>query len=58
MRLKDRIRGYLPVVIDVETSGFNDKTDALLEICAILLSMDENGSFFSKDNASLPCQTF
>ena len=48
MELKDRIRGYLPVVIDVETSGFNDKTDALLEICAILLSMDENGSFFPK----------
>ena len=48
MELKDRIRGYLPVVIDVETSGFNDKTDALLEICAILLSMDENGSFLPK----------
>ena len=48
MELKDRIRGYLPVVIDVETSGFNDKTDALLEICAILLSMDENGCFFPK----------
>ena len=48
MELKDRIRGYLPVVIDVETSGFNDKTDALLEICAILLSMDENGYFFPK----------
>ena len=48
MKLKDRIRGYLPVVIDVETSGFNEKTDALLEICAIILSMDEEGSFFAK----------
>ena len=48
MRLKDRIRGYLPVVIDVETSGFNEKTDALLEICAIIISMDERGSFFPK----------
>ena len=48
MRLKDRIRGYLPVVIDVETSGFNEKTDALLEICAIIISMDESGSFFPK----------
>ena len=48
MRLKDRIRGYLPVVIDLETSGFNDKTDALLEICAIMLGMDESGSFFPK----------
>ena len=48
MKLKDRIRGYLPVVIDVETSGFNEKTDALLEICAIILGMDEEGSFFPK----------
>lgn len=48
MELKDRIRGYLPVVIDVETSGFNEQTDALLEICAIILGMDEEGSFFAK----------
>ena len=27
-----RFRGYLPVVIDVETGGFNHNTDALLEI--------------------------
>ncbi|RUO35324.1 ribonuclease T [Aliidiomarina sanyensis] len=40
--LKDRFRGYLPVVIDVETGGFNAKTDALLEIAAVLL--DFNGS--------------
>ena len=48
MKLKDRIRGYLPVVIDVETSGFNEQTYALLEICAIILGMDEEGSFFAK----------
>ena len=48
MTLKDRIRGYLPVVIDVETAGFNENTDALLEICAIILGFDDNGNFFSK----------
>ena len=48
MKLKDRIRGYLPVVIDVETSGFNEQTDAILEICAIILGMDEEGSFLAK----------
>jgi ribonuclease T len=37
MQIKDRIRGYLPVVIDIETGGFNDKTDAMLEICAITI---------------------
>lgn len=41
--LKARFRGYFPVVIDVETAGFNAKTDALLEICAVTLRMDEQG---------------
>jgi ribonuclease T len=45
MELKDRIRGYLPVVIDVETAGFNESKDALLEICAIILDIDESGKF-------------
>ncbi len=43
LTLKKRFRGYFPVVIDVETAGFNAETDALLEICAITLRMDENG---------------
>jgi len=39
--LAQRFRGYYPVVIDVETAGFNAKTDALLEIAATLLGMNE-----------------
>jgi ribonuclease T len=38
-----RFRGFLPVVIDVETGGFNSKTDALLEIAAVLIGMDDKG---------------
>ena len=41
--LSDRFRGFYPVVIDVETAGFNAKTDALLEIAAVTLKMDEEG---------------
>lgn len=41
--LSSRFRGFYPVVIDVETSGFNSKTNALLEIAAITLRMDHNG---------------
>lgn len=41
--LASRFRGYFPVVIDVETAGFNDNTDALLEIAAVTLRMDEEG---------------
>lgn len=41
--LKGRFRGFYPVVIDVETAGFDAKTNALLEIAAITLRMDEEG---------------
>ena len=40
--MKQRFRGYLPVVIDVETAGFNASTDALLEIAAVILNFDEH----------------
>ena len=38
-----RFRGFLPVVVDVETAGFNAKRDALLEIAAVTLAIDEQG---------------
>ncbi|SMF03699.1 RNAse T [Alteromonadaceae bacterium Bs31] len=38
-----RFRGFLPVIIDVETGGFNAATDALLEIAAVTVRMDEHG---------------
>jgi len=39
-----RFRGYLPVAIDVETGGFHPATDALLEIAAVLIDMDSDGT--------------
>ncbi len=39
-----RFRGFLPVVIDVETGGFNSQTDALLEIAAVFLEMRSDGT--------------
>jgi ribonuclease T len=38
-----RFRGFLPVVVDIETGGFNSDTDALLEIAAVLIDMDADG---------------
>ena len=38
-----RFRGFLPVVVDVETAGFNAKRDALLEIAAVTLAIDDQG---------------
>ena len=40
--LADRFRTYLPVVIDIETGGFNSATDAVLEISAVILNMDKD----------------
>ena len=38
-----RFRGFLPVVVDVETAGFNPERDALLEVAAVLLTMNDDG---------------
>jgi len=44
--IADRFRGFLPVVVDVETAGFNPKTDALLEIAAVIIQMDDKGRLY------------
>ena len=41
--MANRFRGFLPVVVDVETGGFNAKTDALLELAAVLLEINADG---------------
>jgi ribonuclease T len=41
--MNKRFRGFLPVVVDVETAGFNPHNDALLEIAAVTLEADEKG---------------
>jgi len=41
--MADRFRGFLPVIIDVETGGFDCERHALLEIAAVIVRMDETG---------------
>lgn len=38
-----RFRGFLPVVVDVETAGITPHKNALLEVAIVLLEMDEQG---------------
>jgi ribonuclease T len=40
--LDKRFRGYLPVVIDIETAGFNPKKNALLEIAAVIVELNSD----------------
>ena len=38
-----RFRGYLPVIVDIETSGFSPKHNAVLEIAAVIIRMTPEG---------------
>jgi ribonuclease T len=40
-----RFRGFLPVVIDAETGGFDSQNDALLEVAMVLIDLDSQGIF-------------
>jgi len=56
--LKDRFRGFLPVVVDIETGGFNCNTDAILEIAVTLLSMNAEGELVVAETHSHNVEPF
>ena len=43
--IKHRFRGFLPVIVDVETAGVEPHKNALLEMCIVLLNVDDQGYF-------------
>lgn len=43
--IKERFRGFLPVVVDVETSGIVPHKHALLEVAIVLLDYTEKGEY-------------
>jgi len=57
-RIAHRFRGYLPVVVDVETGGFEARTDALLEIAAVTLRMDEAGVLHPGETVAAHVEAF
>jgi len=54
----NRFRGFLPVVVDVETGGFNKDTDALLEIGAVILGVEQDGSVVPRETVAAHVQPF
>lgn len=39
--LAARFRGFLPVVVDIETGGFDPRNDAILDVAGVLLRYDD-----------------
>lgn len=56
--LAQRFRGFLPVIVDVETGGFNSHTDALLEIAAVTIRMDQEGFLHRHETFSFHVEPF
>lgn len=44
--IASRFRGFLPIVVDLETGGFNANKDALLELAAVILNIDSQGRLY------------
>ncbi|HEV7779164.1 MAG TPA: ribonuclease T [Luteibacter sp.] len=57
-RMAERFRGFLPVVVDVETGGFDSETDALLEIAVVTIGMDAEGMVFPHPAVSANVEPF
>jgi ribonuclease T len=56
--IKDRFRGFLPVVVDIETGGVNAATDAMLQIAATLVHMEADGRLYRGETHTHHVQPF
>jgi len=56
--IASRFRGFLPVVVDVETGGFNHATDALLEIAAVTVAYNAHGDLDLHESVSYHVEPF
>lgn len=53
-----RFRGFLPVAVDIESGGFNPRTDALLEVAAVLIEPGPDGSLRRGDTVRYHVKPF
>ena len=56
--ISQRFRGFLPIVVDIETGGFNPNTDALLEIAGVVIEMQSDGSLIRGETWRYHVQAF
>lgn len=50
LNIKERFRGFLPVIVDLETAGVEPHQNALLEMCIVFLEMDEQGFLYRSNS--------
>lgn len=58
LTIKNRFRGFLPIVIDVETAGFNADKDALLEVAAVVIGMNKQGKLYQRASHAVHIEPF
>ncbi|MCW8856199.1 MAG: ribonuclease T [Kangiella sp.] len=58
LSMKERFRGFFPVIIDVETGGFNASTDALLELAAVTTGFNAQGKLEIKNSYHFNVEPF
>lgn len=58
MQISERFRGFLPVVIDIETSGFDSDNNAILELAAIIITMTDNNKIQAKQTLHFHIKPF
>ena len=56
--INQRFRGFLPVVVDIETGGVNAATDAMLQIAAVIVEMDDAGHLHNGETVTTHVQPF
>jgi len=56
--LSRRFRGFLPIVLDLETAGFNAQSDAILEVSAVILGMDKEENLITEKTHAYHVQPF
>ncbi|MGO2133166.1 MAG: ribonuclease T [Halomonas sp.] len=56
--MAQRFRSFLPVVVDLETGGFNARQDAILEIAAVTLTMDPEGNLMPDETHAFHVRPF
>ncbi len=58
LHMSTRFHGLLPMVVDVETSGLNPLTNSLLEVAMVMVGMDAEGRFYTKETYAYHVEPF